>query len=91
MSRMLIATRAVLRGTKAGSATTDGEAIDRVPGIVIFSEGLAFDGWNKLWVDFWEPGRVELALGLLVRTGQPWMSLDSFRDFGVACRVAEKG
>jgi hypothetical protein len=72
-------------------APADIEAIDRVSGIVILSEELAFDRWNELWVDFWEPGRVELALGLLVRTGQPWMSLDSFRDSGVACRVAEKG
>jgi hypothetical protein len=69
----------------------DGDAIDSDSGIVILSEGLAFDGWDELWVGFWEPRRVELALGLLVRTGQPWMSLDSFRDFGVACRVAEKG
>jgi hypothetical protein len=48
VSRMLIATRAVLRGTKAGSATTDGEAIDRVSSKVILSEGLAFDGWDEL-------------------------------------------
>jgi len=64
VSRMLIATRAVLRGTKADSATTDGEAIDRVSGKVILSEGLAFDGWDELWVGFWEPGRGESALGL---------------------------
>ena len=64
MSRMLIATRVVLRGTKAGSATTDGEAIDSDSGKVILSEALAFDRWNELWVDFWEPGRVESALGL---------------------------
>jgi hypothetical protein len=61
---MLIATRAVLRGIRAGSATADGEAIDRVSSIVILSEELAFDGWDELWVDFWEPGRVESALGL---------------------------
>ena len=52
MSRMLIATRAVLRGTKADSATTDGEAIDSDSGKVILSEGLAFDGWDELWVVF---------------------------------------
>ena len=45
---MLIATRAVLRGIRAGSATTDGEAIDRVSSRVILSEGLAFDGWDEL-------------------------------------------
>jgi hypothetical protein len=64
VSRMLIATRAVLRGIRAGSATADMEAIDRVSGIVILSEGLAFDGWDELWVGFWEPGRDESALGL---------------------------
>jgi len=88
---MLIATRAVLRGIRAGSATADMEAIDSDSGKVILSEALAFDGWDELWSDFWEPGRDESALGLLVGTGQPWMPLDSFRDFGVACRVAEKG
>ena len=61
---MLIATRAVLRGIRAGSATADMEAIDSDSGKVILSEGLAFDGWNKLWVDFWEPGRDETTLGL---------------------------
>jgi len=61
---MLIATRVVLRGINAGSATADGEAIDRVSGIVILSEGLAFDEWDELWVGFWEPGRDESALGL---------------------------
>ena len=64
MSRVLIATRAVLRGTKAGSAATDGEAIDSDSGKVILSEGLAFDGWDELWVGFWEPGRDESAFGL---------------------------
>jgi hypothetical protein len=48
VSSILIATRAVLRGTKAGSATTDGEAIDRVSNKVILSEGLTFDGWDEL-------------------------------------------
>ena len=48
MSRMLIARRAVLRGIRAGSAATDGEAIDRVSSKVILSEGLAFDGWDEL-------------------------------------------
>jgi hypothetical protein len=57
---MLIATRAVLRGINAGSATADGEAIDRVSGIVFLSEGLAFDGWDELWVGFWESGRDEI-------------------------------
>jgi len=47
---MLIATRAVLRGINAGSATADGDAIDRNSGIVILSEGLAFDGWDELWM-----------------------------------------
>jgi hypothetical protein len=61
---MLIATRAVLRGIRAGSATADIEAIDRDSGIVILSEELAFDGWDELWVGFWEPGRDESALGL---------------------------
>jgi hypothetical protein len=64
VSRMLIATRAVLRGIRAGSAPADIEAIDRVSGIVILSEELAFDRWNELWVGFWEPGRDESALGL---------------------------
>jgi hypothetical protein len=54
----------VLRGIRAGSATTDGEAIDRVSSRVILSEGLAFDGWDELWVGFWEPGRDESAVGL---------------------------
>ena len=49
---MLIATRAVLLGITTGSATADGEAIDRVSGIVILSEGLAFDGWDELWAAF---------------------------------------
>jgi hypothetical protein len=40
------------------------EAIDSDSGKVILSEALAFDGWDELWVDFWEPGRVESALGL---------------------------
>ena len=40
------------------------EAFDRVSGIVILSEGLAFDGWDELWVGFWEPGQDESALGL---------------------------
>jgi len=31
---------------------------------VILSEGLAFDGWDELWVGFWEPGRDESAVGL---------------------------
>jgi hypothetical protein len=49
---MLIATRAVLRGIRAGSATADMEAIDSDSGKVILSEGLAFDGWDELWVVF---------------------------------------
>ena len=65
---MLIATRAVLRGIRAGSATADMEAIDSDSGKVILSEGLAFDGWDELWVGFWEPGRDESALGLLLQT-----------------------
>jgi hypothetical protein len=40
------------------------EAFDWVSGIVILSEGLAFDGWDELWVGFWEPGQDESALGL---------------------------
>jgi hypothetical protein len=36
---MLIATRAVLREINMGSATADGDAIDRDSGIVILSEG----------------------------------------------------
>ena len=48
MSRMLIATRAVLRGIRARSATADMEAIDSDSGKVILSEGLAFDGWDEL-------------------------------------------
>ena len=64
MSRTLIVTRAVLRETDAESAIADGEAIDRVSGKVILSEGLAFDGWDELWVGFWEPGRDESAVGL---------------------------
>jgi hypothetical protein len=47
-----------------GSATADGDAIDRDSGIVILSEGLALDGWDELWVGFWESGRDESALGL---------------------------
>jgi hypothetical protein len=65
---MLIARRAVLRGIRAGSATADMEAFDRVSGIVILSEGLAFDGWDELWVGFWEPGQDESASGLLLQT-----------------------
>jgi hypothetical protein len=49
---MLIATGAVLRGNRADSATTDGDAIDSDSGIVILSEGLAFDGWDELWAAF---------------------------------------
>jgi hypothetical protein len=60
---MLIATRAMLRGIRAGSATADGEAIERDSGIVILSEGLAFDGRDELWAGFWEPERDESALG----------------------------
>jgi hypothetical protein len=51
----------MLRGINAGSAAADGEAIERVSGIVILSEGLAFDGWGELWVGFWEPQRDESA------------------------------
>jgi hypothetical protein len=28
---------------------------------VILSEGLGFDGWNELWVGYWEPRRDESA------------------------------
>ena len=49
---MLIVTGAVLRGNRADSATTDGDAIDSDSGIVILSEGLAFDGWDELWAAF---------------------------------------
>jgi hypothetical protein len=61
---MLIATGAVLRGNRADSATTDGDEIDSDSGKVILSEALAFDGWDELWADFWEPGRDESAVGL---------------------------
>jgi hypothetical protein len=64
VSRTLIATRAVLRGTSRDSATEGVEAIDRLSGIVILSEGLAFDGWDELWVGYWEPERDESTLGL---------------------------
>jgi hypothetical protein len=47
---MLIATPAVLREINTGSATADGDAIDRDSGVVILSEGLAFEGWDELWV-----------------------------------------
>jgi hypothetical protein len=43
---MLIATPGVLREINTGSATADGDAIDRDSGVVILSEGLAFDGWG---------------------------------------------
>jgi hypothetical protein len=49
---MLIATRAMLRGIKTWAATADGEVIDKDSGMVVLSEGLAFDGEDGLSVDF---------------------------------------
>jgi hypothetical protein len=60
---MLIATRAVLRGNRAHSATTDGDAIDSDSGIVILSEGLAFDGWDELCVVSGNQGRMNRRFG----------------------------
>ena len=83
---MLIATPAVLREINTGSATADGDAIDRDSGVVILSEGLAFEGWDELWVASGNQGGLNRHLGCDYRPVS-----DSFRcSSDAAFRVAVK-
>ena len=81
---MLIATPAGLREINTGSATADGDAIDRDSGVVILSEGLAFEGWDELWVASGNQGRMNRRLGCDYRPISDGFRCSSDAAFSVA-------
>ena len=82
---MLIATRVVLREINTGSATADGDAIDRDSGVVILSEGLAFEGWDELWVASGNQGGLNRRWDYWY--GQVDLGCHSTRSAILACRA----